>query len=53
MKRVRGGGGEAHENCMGPTFALSSGLTYCAYINTEYNSTLHVHHEQKSFIELN
>ena len=45
MKRVRGGGGEAHENCMGSTLALvQPGLTYCTYINTEYNPTLHVHH---------
>ena len=41
MKRVRGGGGEAHENCMGPTLPLvQASLTVHTY--TEYNSTLHV-----------
>ena len=28
----------------GPHFALSSDLTYCIYITTECNSSLHVHH---------
>ena len=44
LKRVRGGGGEAHDNCMGPTLPLVQTSHTVHTWNTEYNSTLHVHH---------